>query len=257
MNQEWVSGFTDAEGCFSLSYRRDRERYAPMFVLKQHTVDNNLLCDIRNFLGVGRIYTSASLSSLYVKSEPELRRVIPSFHNHLRTSKIDAYNRLCAYFALPKGEVKETLSEDWLSGFIDGEGSFYIIINKHQGYRYGYQIRVGFGISQNAREVKLLGRINRDYLQSVARLKPQKATNSYLLSVDNMSSIRDVVIPLIERIKLKSRKWNDFLFFKQAVDLMSSDQHLQPDSVEAFENLRRCMYLNRTGKRHDEDIVHA
>ncbi len=257
MNQQWLSGFTDAEGCFCLSYRKDKEQHVPMFLIKQHVVDSNLISDIKNFLGVGRIYTSANLCSFYVKSEPELMRVIPAFHDNLRTSKIDAYNRLRSFFALEKSEKKDNLSEDWLSGFIDGEGSFYIIINKNEGYKYGYQIRVGFGISQNAREVKLLHRINEDYLKGVGKIKLQNSTNSYLLSVDKMSSIRDIVIPLIGRIELKSRKRNDFLLFEQAVELMNSGQHLQKNSVEIFANLRCSMYRNRTVKRHDEDIVHA
>jgi hypothetical protein len=184
-------------------------------------------------------------------------RVIPVFHDNLRTSKTDDYNRLRSFFALEKSERKVDLSEDWLSGFIDGEGSFYIIINKNEGYKYDYQVRVGFGISQNAREVNLLHRINEEYLKGVARIKRQNPTNSYLLSIDKMSSIRDNLIPLIERIKLKSRKWNDFLLFKQAVELMNSGQHLQKDSVEMFANLRTIMYRNRTVKRYDEDIVHA
>jgi hypothetical protein len=237
MNQEWVSGFTDAEGCFCLSYRKDKRQHFPTFSIKQHIADSKLMTDIRNFLGVGRTYESANLCSFYVWAKPELMQIMSAFHDNLRTSKIDAYNRLRAFFALERSDVSKDLSEDWLSGFVDGEGSFYIIINQNKGYRYGYQIRVGFGISQNAREVKLLHRINEDYLNGVAKIKLQQATNSYLLSVDNMSSIRDVVIPLFDKIKLKSRKWNDFLFFKQAVDLMNSGQYLQQDSVEVFADL--------------------
>lgn len=228
-----------------------------MFVIKQHIVDSNLISDIKIFLDVGRIYTSTNLCSFYVKSKPELMRVIPTFHDNLRTSKIDAYNRLRSFFALEKSEKRDDLSEDWLSGFIDGEGSFYIIINKNKGYKYDYQIRIGFGISQNMREVNLLHRINENYLKGVGNIKLQNSTNSYLLSIDKMSSIRDVLIPLIDRIKLKSRKHNDFLFFKQAFELMNSGKHLQKNSVEIFANLRHRMYRNRTVKRHDEDIVHA
>jgi hypothetical protein len=70
MNQQWLSGFTDAEGCFCLSYRKDKEKYAPMFVIKQHAVDSNLIFGIKNFFCVGRIYTSANLCSFM--SNPSL-----------------------------------------------------------------------------------------------------------------------------------------------------------------------------------------
>ncbi len=41
---------------------------------------------------------------------------------------------------------------NWLAGFVDGEGCFYINTKKTKGYITGYQVIMTFSISQHVRD---------------------------------------------------------------------------------------------------------
>ena len=78
MNPWWVTGFTDGEGSFTVSLTRDnrlksRWRVRPLFQISLHKKDSPLLEQIKNFLGVGRIYKLNNNAIIYkVYSEKEL-----------------------------------------------------------------------------------------------------------------------------------------------------------------------------------------
>ena len=57
---------------------------------------------------------------------------------------------------IPDGSPK--LTPDWIAGFVDGEGCFYVGVNKHPEVKFGYQIlpelKVGTEIYINNKEHK-------------------------------------------------------------------------------------------------------
>ena len=48
------------------------------------------------------------------------------------------------------------LSEDWVVGFVDGEGCFHVGINAHKEMSIGYQVLPEFTVVQHQRDVELL-----------------------------------------------------------------------------------------------------
>lgn len=70
MNLWWVTGFTDGEGSFTVSLTRDnrlKSRWIvrPLFQISLHKKDSPLLQQIKNFLGVGRIYKLNNNAIIY------------------------------------------------------------------------------------------------------------------------------------------------------------------------------------------------
>ena len=72
----WIVGFTDGEGCFSVSFHRN-ERYAsrsfgwqinPTFHLYQHEDHQDILEAVRRFFGVGRIASKGPTSRVLTYS---------------------------------------------------------------------------------------------------------------------------------------------------------------------------------------------
>jgi hypothetical protein len=48
------------------------------------------------------------------------------------------------------------LRKDWVSGFIDGEGCFYIGIVKDKAMKLGYSVKLEFSITQHIRDQLLM-----------------------------------------------------------------------------------------------------
>jgi len=60
LNPWFVTGFTDAEGCFSISIKPDAKlklkwRASPLFIIKLHIKDLAILEEIKHTLDVGKI----------------------------------------------------------------------------------------------------------------------------------------------------------------------------------------------------------
>ncbi len=99
LDPDWVAGFVDGEGCFSVSIRpHPTVRYGnrcvigPVFQIYQHVDDLRLLEELRDFFGCGRITSKGPKSSVMtfaVSRRRDLETIIvPFFETYpLRTSK--------------------------------------------------------------------------------------------------------------------------------------------------------------------------
>lgn len=104
---DWLAGFTDGEGCFTVQIRESRHmacgwQVSASLVLTQSTQSLQALIHARNILRCGsianhpaRTTTSRPISTLTVKSLHSLaNQVIPYFDGHpLKTAKRDDYAR--------------------------------------------------------------------------------------------------------------------------------------------------------------------
>ena len=82
LNPNWVTGFTDAEGCFMIYVCKSKSiktgwRVEPCFKIMLHAKDKNLLLQIKSFFNeVGNIYTKNNVVSYQVRSLNELLQII-------------------------------------------------------------------------------------------------------------------------------------------------------------------------------------
>jgi len=86
----FLTGFTDAEGCFSVSVYSDAKsklkwRVSPAFIIKLHIKDLRLLEKIKDTLGVGKIRKNGKDSAQYiVESFKELQVIVDQFNKYPR-----------------------------------------------------------------------------------------------------------------------------------------------------------------------------
>ena len=62
-----------------------------------------------------------------------------------------------------------TLSPDWVVGFVDGEGCFYIGINEHPEMSAGYQVLPEFRVVQHERDIQVLYGLKEFFKSGVVR----------------------------------------------------------------------------------------
>jgi hypothetical protein len=98
ITKDWISGFTQSDGSFVISYIKTESgipiRPVPVFNLTQSNLDFKLFVEIQNYLGVGKVYKNRQNVTFVVKSIDDIVDVLlPLFDKYpLRGSKLLGYN---------------------------------------------------------------------------------------------------------------------------------------------------------------------
>ena len=102
INPNWITGFVDAEGCFSVIIEilnNNKWRVRTSFEINLHIKDVDILYKIQSFFGVGAVYLRAYKNiAVYRVSNIEYLRdiIIPHFNNYpLITQKSIDFNLWC------------------------------------------------------------------------------------------------------------------------------------------------------------------
>ena len=82
------------------------------------------------------------------------------------------------------------LSPDWVVGFVDGEGCFYVGINPHPEMGVGYQVLPEFRIVQHQRNIQVLYALKRFFRCGVVR---RNRDDRYELRIRRLSCLQQVV----------------------------------------------------------------
>jgi len=126
LSPEWITGFVDGEGCFSIGiFKNNTSKFGyqvfPEFVVAQGAKSLNVLELIQDFFGCGNIYVNRrkdnhteNLYRFCVRSRKDLQTVIIPFfeNNHLMTAKSSDFEIFCTVVQMI--ESRQHLTE---SGF--------------------------------------------------------------------------------------------------------------------------------------------
>jgi hypothetical protein len=134
----------------------------------------------------------------------------------------------------------------YVSGFVDGEGSFNVPIRRERDRCMPWRIGLTFNVSQIGTEVL-------DHLRSVfgAGTIRGRPDGVYYFEVTKLDDLEERVFPFFERFPLRGPKRNDLAVFRQIAELVRRREHLSPRGVERVLEMRRSM--NRGGKRRRPD----
>jgi len=116
------------------------------------------------------------------------------------------------------------LKPDWVAGFVDGEGTFYVGINKQPSMTVGYQVLAEFRIVQHKRDIKLLYALKKFFGCGVVRINHD---DRYELRVRKIDHLQNVIIPFFEKHQLQTQKKFDFIKFKKIISLIRQSKHLE------------------------------
>lgn len=116
----------------------------------------------------------------------------------------------------------------YAAGYVDGEGSFHVGVQKSPFVKFGYQLVPEFRVSQNSSRNEVLVLIKEllgcGYIKSNDRRNPMDS--SEVLVVRNRSDLVAKVIPFFERYPLISSKREDFRKFAYIVRSMDRRERL-------------------------------
>ena len=217
MNPWYITGFSDAEGCFTISLVKNNKLKTGWVVRVKFQInlsvnDKALLEQIQKFFCLGRgIYLKRNEIVLQVDSIKGFKAVIDHFDKYpLISQKYSDYllfkqvvymmlskehlteeglRKIVAIKArlnrgLPSGSEldkafpdiipvqrpssdllcaprpleKKTLIQDpyWLAGFTEGEGCFFVVVQKSSNTKTGFSVSLRFQITQHIRDIELM-----------------------------------------------------------------------------------------------------
>ena len=119
--------------------------------------------------------------------------------------------------------------EQWIVGFVDGEGCFSISLVRNTTCRLGWQVQHEFAVTQAAGSRTALEAIARYFGcgKIVEQFRSDSHRQSLLrYSVKDRQSLSDRIVPFFEEHPLITAKANDFGWFAQVLTLMHLGTHL-------------------------------
>ena len=188
---DYIVGFTDSEGNFTIELPT-KGSIRVKFRIGQHLVSEQLLHIIKEYFQCGSIISGGSSGTMRMyqvtSAEGTLHIIIPFFDAHpLLSSKILNYNdfRVVAFIIYNKEHLTEkgyaiikeiasrintkrnykkefrqddikVLSNEWVRGFIDGDGSYSIGVSAKTTIKLGYQVSAYFSVGLHIRDLHLL-----------------------------------------------------------------------------------------------------
>lgn len=132
--------------------------------------------------------------------------------------------------------IHEKLDPQWIVGFVDGEGCFYVGVLKNNTMTSGFQIQPEFTVTQHSRDIQLLYGL-KEYFQC-----GQVSVNngeSWHWRVKNLAHFTEIIIPFFEKHKLKSKRRVEFEKFRTICLKIRDKTHLTPEGFSEVSTLAR------------------
>jgi hypothetical protein len=141
----------------------------------------------------------------------------------------------------------------YIAGYVDGEGSFHVAIQRNLITRARWQLVPEFHVSQNEERRQVLDLIAQRLGCGRIRQNHRGSSDTCLVFVvRNRTDLLTKVIPFFEAQPLVSSKQRDFVVFAHIVRAMAQGEHLSEDG---FDSLRRLALRMNGGGRYRR--VHA
>lgn len=147
---------------------------------------------------------------------------------------------------------------NYIAGFVDGEGSFHVAVQKNKTAKNIWQIIPEFHVSQRGESKSVLELVMNTL--ECGYIKPNHAKNpkdtTWVFVVRSRDDLLNKVIPFFKKFSLRTTKQHDFDKFAFIVNAMNNNNH---GSVEGLiELLKIAFSMNNGGVRRKyilEDII--
>jgi hypothetical protein len=133
---------------------------------------------------------------------------------------------------------------NWLAGFVDGEGCFYVNTKKAKAYLTGYQVIMSFSISQHVRDELLFTKFI-DYLGCGKIEKVLTKPNEVRFVVYKYRDILTKIVPFFLNYPLQGIKWQDYQDFCKIANIMENKDHLTEGGLKKIKSLKSGMNTGR------------
>jgi hypothetical protein len=134
--------------------------------------------------------------------------------------------------------------EQWVVGFVDGEGCFSISVVRNAGCRLGWQVQHEFSVTQAATSRSALEMLHQ-YFQCGRIIENRRRDNHreplLRFSVKDRPHLAERIIPFFEEHPLITAKQSDFRSFRYVVEMMCAGRHLRREGLAEIAQITETM----------------
>ena len=134
--------------------------------------------------------------------------------------------------------------EQWIVGFVDGEGCFSCPIHPNPTMRLGWTVQPRFAVVQGERSAHVLDLI-KDLFGCGSIYRNRRRDNHredlMVYSVFSQHDLRQRIVPFFEANPLRTAKLEEFNRFKLILEMMRRRMHLSLDGLRAIAEIAQTM----------------
>ena len=199
--------------------------------------------------GAKLVYITIKVQRVYGNYVPfnTLWYSLASFEkNHLVKIPFNHINNKVRWFSSitsSQSEKQNLIIHPWFfSGFSDAEGCFTLVIIRNNELNVGWVVKPKFQINLHEKDKALLEHIKNNLRVGIVS-KGGSGSQSIQFSVNSIKDLK-VIINHFDKYPLISQKLSDYELFKQALNLISSKEHL---TLEGFRKIVAIKASMNTG----------
>ena len=261
----YLAGLFEGDGHIWIqkSIKSEKKRHNPRFCITFHMKNEPLALKLLELIGSGFIRHKLQDNACVLVVSPVigLKKIVNIINGELRTPKIHQLYNLIDWLNknhnanLIKLPLKNSsLSEDnWLSGFIDSDGSFSVQHTKLENGAKKRKISCRLRIEQrmldpmtNQSYLKILTDISQLlYCKLLTRKQKTTGNEYYILTASSKISLK-ILVNYLEKYPLFSSKYLDYKDWKKIVDLMLENKHYTEEGIYKTDFVKKGMNRSRT-----------
>lgn len=128
-----------------------------------------------------------------------------------------------------------------LSGLIDGEGSFSVIVDKQKTRKLGWRVELKFQLGLHIKDLNLLY-ILQESLGGIGAIYLNQKKDMANFSIFSKEDLNKLII-FLEKYPIITQKAADYILFKQALELVNNKDHLTVEGLNQIINIKASMNL--------------
>jgi hypothetical protein len=130
-----------------------------------------------------------------------------------------------------------SLNPNYITGFTDGEGCFTVGISPDSKYKTSYRVKATFQVGLHVNDSALLKQIKLFFgVGNITKLG--KESVQYRVSgLDDLN----IIINHFNHYPLLTKKYSDYLFFKEVIDLMKEGKHLTLEGLNRIVSIKAAL----------------
>lgn len=283
LDPNWVSGFTDAEGCFITSIANQSKgwlRTRVIFSIHLHIKDEHLLRKLKKYFKVGNVHIDKKSASFTVtKFEDIVNVIVPHFKNYpLRSAKSIDFNlwEQCVEIMKNKGHLtREGLNKilKLKSALNKGLPEFLKKNFKDEMVRPEFIVDStpldpnwvsGFvegdgsffvSVSEKTKLVRCFFSVKLDkrdtplieklqeFFNGIGTIYQEKNTNIVQYNIVSSKHLYDLVLPQFDTYKFSGNKLSNYLIWKEILSLVKNKEHLTREGLNKIIDLKYNLNL--------------
>lgn len=141
--------------------------------------------------------------------------------------------------------MRMLIKPSYISGFVDGEGSFLVSLSPRQKMKIGWEVRPSFSVSQRKDRAQVLYLL-KDYF-GAGSIREDKSDGTLKFEARSLEDLITKILPHFKKFPILSSKQKDLSKFISICEMMQQGRHLTQDGFS--EIVKIAISMNPGGSR--------